>query len=108
MATSFLYVLNTRKSFLSIAGLSHADLFSQSAVVRGAALRGLEGIAPRMKHVRRHYGFAWGMPFREGIDPEGYAFFDSLDNTKFCRHRMNWLISKASHRGTFKSYLSFG
>jgi hypothetical protein len=72
-------------------------LLSQSAVVRGAALRGLEGIAPRMKHVRRHYGIELTMPFREGIDPEEKHFFDRMDNGKRCRRRMEWLISKASN-----------
>jgi len=72
-------------------------LLSQSAVVRGAALRGLEGIAPRMKHVRRHYGIELAKPFREGIDPEEKHFFDRMDNRKRCRSRMEWLISKASN-----------
>jgi hypothetical protein len=72
-------------------------LLSQSAVVRGAALRGLEGIAPRMKHVRRHYGIELSMPFREGIDPEKKHFFNRMDNTKRC-NRMEWLISKASNQ----------
>ncbi|KAF7905182.1 uncharacterized protein EAF01_005703 [Botrytis porri] len=40
-------------------------LHPQSAVVRGAALRGLEGIAPRVKQVRRHYGVCLGKVFRE-------------------------------------------
>ena len=61
----------------------------------GAALRGLEGIAPRIKHVRRHYGISLRMDFREGIDPEDNAYYDLLDNKrKMCRSRMEWLISK--------------
>ncbi|KAH8587066.1 Hsp70 family protein-like protein [Bisporella sp. PMI_857] len=67
---------------------------SQSAVVRGAALRGLEGIAPRMKRVRRHYGFIMGLPFREGIDPEEKAYYRQLSNEKLCDGRVKWLISK--------------
>jgi hypothetical protein len=73
-------------------------ILSQSAVVRGAALRGLEGIAPQMKHVRRHYGIVLTKRFREGIDPEGKHFFDRMDNTKRCRDTMEWLISKASNQ----------
>lgn len=73
-------------------------LLSQSAVVRGAALRGLEGIAPRMKHVRRHYGIDVVKRFREGIDPEEKHFFDRMNNTKRCHSRMKWLISKASNQ----------
>lgn len=39
-------------------------LHPQSAVVHGAALRGLEGISPQIKQLRRHYGICLGMPFR--------------------------------------------
>lgn len=81
--------------------------FSQSVIVRGAALRGLEGLAPRMKHARKHYGIALGFPFREGIDPKEYAYPDSLDNEKRCRNRMEWLISKASHYDALKNHLFF-
>ena len=70
----------------------------QSAVVRGAALRGLEGIAPRMKRARRHYGFKIAMPFREGIDPEDNAFIRNFDGLKYCEGRVEWLIAKASNK----------
>jgi hypothetical protein len=67
----------------------------QAAVVQGAALRGLEGIAPRVKRARRHYGFSISKDFREGIDSEDYAFFSEFDeNRKMCRNRIWWLISK--------------
>jgi hypothetical protein len=62
--------------------------------VRGAALRGLEGIAPRMKQARKHYGFALGMSFREGKDPEEKAYISEFDNQKYCEERMKWVISK--------------
>ncbi|KAH8804545.1 Hsp70 family protein-like protein [Xylogone sp. PMI_703] len=66
----------------------------QAAVVRGAALRGLEGIAPRIKHARRHYGVCLELPFREGIDPEELAHIHNYYDTKYCRNRTQWLISK--------------
>ena len=69
----------------------------QSAVVRGAALRGLEGIAPRMKQSRRHYGIGLSMGFREGIDPEEMSFLSKFDNQKLCRDRVRWLISKVGN-----------
>ncbi len=72
--------------------------FSQSAVVRGAALCGLEGIAPRVKHARRHYGFVLGQPFREGVDPEEYVYYDKVDNVKYCTNVVRWIISKASNQ----------
>lgn len=66
----------------------------QSAVVRGAAIRGLEGIAPRMKQSRRHYGVGLNMPFREGKDPEEKSFLNDFNDRKYCCHRVRWLISK--------------
>jgi hypothetical protein len=63
--------------------------------VQGAALRGLEGISPRVKYARRHYGFEIASDFREGIDSEIDAFFCQFDeNRKLCRNRLRWLISK--------------
>jgi hypothetical protein len=79
-----------------VLGLSYIDIISQSAVVRGAALSGLEGIAPRVKHARRHYGIALGMEFRAGIDPESLSYDDPWDNTRRCKKRMQWMISKVS------------
>jgi hypothetical protein len=70
---------------------------SQAAVVRGAALRGLEGLAPRIKHARKHYGMSVSCPFRENIDPEDCSFLWNMDNVKYCSGRMKWLISKASN-----------
>lgn len=70
-------------------------LFSQAAVVRGAALRGLEGLAPRIKHARRHYGIDLSMNFRESVDPESRSYLSKLDNRKLCSGRMRWFISKA-------------
>ena len=85
-----------RKLIISAVILLRVNIVSQSAVVRGAAIRGLEGIAPRVKHARRHYGINLASPFREGIDPEDTAYTDDWDNSKLCGDRMHWLISKVS------------
>jgi hypothetical protein len=85
-----------RKPIILVFGLSYIDNISQSAVVRGAALSGLEGIAPRVKHARRHYGIALDMEFRAGIDPESLSYHDHWDNTRRCKNRMQWIISKVS------------
>jgi hypothetical protein len=77
--------------------LSLLIVLRQSAVVRGAALRGLEGIAPRAKRARRHYGFRCGMLFREGIDPEDRAYIRDFDDLKCCGGRVEWLVAKASN-----------
>ncbi|PMD34535.1 Hsp70 family protein-like protein [Hyaloscypha variabilis F] len=66
----------------------------QAAILRGAALRGLEGLAPGIKYVRRHYGVGLSMPFREGIDPEHLRYTEYARNEDYCRGRMTWIISK--------------
>jgi len=65
---------------------------SQAAVVRGAAIRGLEGAIPRTLICRRHYGFEWGMRFREGIDDEANAY--DMWGTKYCAGFMEWMVAK--------------
>lgn len=64
--------------------------------MRGAALRGLEGIAPRAKQLRRHYGIWLNLPFREGIDSEEDSSINPWDDEKLCTQRMEWLILKVS------------
>lgn len=67
----------------------------QSAIVIGAALRGLEGLAPRVKYARKHFGFPCGMPFRPGRDSEQHSYIDEWDNMKRCTGIMMWIITKA-------------
>ncbi|PPJ53004.1 hypothetical protein CBER1_11214 [Cercospora berteroae] len=66
----------------------------QAAIVRGAALRGLAGIAPRKRRCRSHYGFMISRSFQEGIDPAEDAFIDPCDGIKMCRNQMLWLAAK--------------
>ncbi|KAF2084380.1 actin-like ATPase domain-containing protein [Saccharata proteae CBS 121410] len=66
----------------------------QAAIVRGAALRGLENILPVQRKARRHYGFSCAMPFREGIDDERDAFFGIFENQKYCNQRIEWVVHK--------------
>lgn len=66
----------------------------QVAIVRGAVLRGIGGMAPSQKYCRRSYGVASLQMFREGIDPEGKAQWNKWDGTKRCFGRMDWLIGK--------------
>lgn len=67
--------------------------------MRGAALRGLVGIAPRKRRCRRHYGFTINRPFEEGIDPAEDAYFRPYDGQKMCRNQMLWLAAKVSNCG---------
>ncbi|KAK3670596.1 hypothetical protein LTR78_009564 [Recurvomyces mirabilis] len=68
----------------------------QAAIVRGAAIRGLEGFGagPRKRRCRRHYGVATAAIFRDGVDPEAKAVFSQWDGRKRCLNRMHWLIRK--------------
>lgn len=77
---------------------------SQAAIVLGAALRGLEGVAPTVRFARRHYGYRVGRRFREGTDPEEHAFLDPFDNSKVCAGRVQWMVSKVSQPLTFLLY----
>jgi hypothetical protein len=75
----------------------------QAAIVRGAALRGLEGITPRMKRARRHYGFKLGKRFREGQDPKDSAYLDDFD-IKYCGTRIQWTIAKAGFKHVYGNF----
>ncbi|KAG5305456.1 Hsp70 family protein [Histoplasma capsulatum G186AR] len=66
----------------------------QATIVQGAALRGLEGIRSTTKKCRRHYGFRWGLPFRDGIDAESEAFIDVYTGEKMVGGIMKWMICK--------------
>jgi hypothetical protein len=64
--------------------------------VKGAALSGLIGIKPSSRVGRRHYGFDWGLPFRNGIDSEEDGYIDPYDGKKKCTGRMEWQVSKGA------------
>ncbi|KAH6663115.1 hsp70-like protein [Halenospora varia] len=70
--------------------------FSQSAIVRGAAIRGLMGLRPSKRLARRHYGYSISFPFREGIDDQEYSWIDDWSGDKWCRNRMEWFINKVA------------
>ena len=66
----------------------------QAAVVRGAALRGLQELAPRVKQARYHYGYDVCKEFREGVDPENLSYIEPFTGKKWCGSRMTWEVSK--------------
>ncbi|KAL1641388.1 hypothetical protein SLS58_006089 [Diplodia intermedia] len=66
----------------------------QATVVRGAALRGLEGLTPLHRRARRHYGFSVNLNFRKGIDPESKAYFCHFSGKMLCRDRIKWTLHK--------------
>ncbi len=67
---------------------------SQTAVVRGAALRGLEGHKPIFRRLRRHYGYSVAAPFRVGVDPPEKQFMDKWTNSSYCADLMRWSLCK--------------
>ncbi|KAI1990676.1 hypothetical protein LOZ53_003137 [Ophidiomyces ophidiicola] len=68
--------------------------YPQAAIVKGAVLRGLEGVRPTTRRCRRHYGFCYVARFRKGVDDEAKATFCEFYGTKFGPPRMNWMIEK--------------
>ncbi|KAK7535588.1 hypothetical protein IWX49DRAFT_602368 [Phyllosticta citricarpa] len=66
----------------------------QAAIVKGAALRGLECLKPSSRIARYHYGYSVDSAFVEGVDPEDYAIIDDFDGSKLCRHVMCWVVNK--------------
>ncbi|KAK8161278.1 hsp70-like protein [Phyllosticta citrichinensis] len=69
----------------------------QAAIVKGAALRGLECIQPASRIARRHYGHGISLVFQEGIDPEARAFICDWTSNKYCSGRVEWGIKKGQN-----------
>jgi hypothetical protein len=77
-----------------------------SAVVRGAALRGLEGAAVVKKRCRRHYGIELGQVFKPGVDDEADAYICAYSGVKYAGGHMTWVIAKGVDifEDTFRSH----
>ncbi|KAJ5673177.1 hypothetical protein N7507_002304 [Penicillium longicatenatum] len=71
----------------------------QASVVKGAALRGLNGMKPEKRKCRLHYGFKINKNFRESIDPQWRSVPAEWDGRKLCSDRMVWLIAKGKAMG---------
>lgn len=65
--------------------------------MRGAALRGLGDVKPSRRRCRRHYGFAYGLPFKSSYHPERFAYIESWPHNKYCGSIMDWKINKGDH-----------
>ncbi|KAF9641714.1 hypothetical protein BFW01_g1697 [Lasiodiplodia theobromae] len=66
----------------------------QAAVVRGAAIRGLEGLKPKSRIARRHYGYGVSKRFVEGVHDERRSFIHRYHNEKYCDDLVSWKIRK--------------
>lgn len=64
-----------------------------SAVVRGAAVRGLDGNAVLSKRSKRAYGLGVHQAFRDGVDDEADAF-ECPVNGKRARGYIDWAVKK--------------
>ncbi|KAE8446939.1 hypothetical protein EG329_011421 [Mollisiaceae sp. DMI_Dod_QoI] len=75
----------------------------QEAIVKGAALRGLEILTPTVRLARRNYGYGISKDFREGHDDENDAYYSEWDGTKRCGTRVQWFLSKGDPIENFKA-----
>lgn len=64
-----------------------------SSVVRGAAIRGLEGSMVLSKKARRGYGVEIHQSFKEGVDNEEDAFIDEVGGKRAPGY-VKWLVKK--------------
>jgi hypothetical protein len=76
--------------------LLRANILSWSAVVRGAAAKGIEGPnkAVMLRKSRRHYGTACSVPFVHGLHLEADSFLCEYDHSKWASSQARWLIKK--------------
>jgi hypothetical protein len=67
-----------------------------SAVVRGAAAKGLEGdhSAVLKRKSRRHYGTGISEPFKYRKHTASDAYIDDYTGTKYARNQMSYLVKK--------------
>ncbi|KAK8190997.1 uncharacterized protein BKA78DRAFT_331288 [Phyllosticta capitalensis] len=70
------------------------QLSGNAAVVRGAAIRGLEGLCPKTRLACRHYGYSHSIFFCPGIDSESHSYVDQFSGAKMCRGRISWEVYK--------------
>jgi hypothetical protein len=76
---------------------------SWSAIVRGAAIWGLETAAPITNRIaRRYYGVEYRTVWAPG-DPEEFKKYDDWEMKYYCTKRIQWFIQKVSS----SIYLSF-
>lgn len=69
----------------------------QAAVVRGAAIQGLENLKPTSRIARRYYGYSVGQLFLEGVHDEWRHYYCKFDGSKKCSGVMHWRIRKVRY-----------
>ncbi|PSN60997.1 Hsp70 family protein [Corynespora cassiicola Philippines] len=99
------YMFCRLKNFCASLGLQAIKpAYAWSAIVRGAAAKGLEGDgnAVLMRKCRRHYGTPCSRPFVHEIHSEADSYISEYSGLKFATNQMQWLIKKGSDLHTSK------
>lgn len=74
--------------------LLHTD-DPQAAIMKGAALWGLDTVKVSSRSCRRHYGFSFQDEFDEDLDPDSKLVFQEwFPDYHLCEGRMAWQIAK--------------
>ncbi|KAK7178147.1 hsp70 protein-like protein [Paraphaeosphaeria sporulosa] len=98
------YVYSKIKEYVETKGLKTIrPAYAWSAVVRGAAAKGLEGdgsLPIRNRKCRRHYGTACHKQFVKGIHRETDSFVCSISGLKRAGNQIDWHLKKGQDLST--------
>ena len=98
------YVYSKIKEYVETKGLKTIrPAYAWSAVVRGAAVKGLEGdghLPIRNRKWRRHYGTACHKPFSKGTHRETDSYVCSYSGLKMARKQISWHLKKGQDLST--------
>lgn len=98
------YVYSKIKEYVETKGLKTIrPAYAWSAVVRGAAAKGVDGngnLPIRNRKCRRHYGTACHKPFIKGIHRETDSYVCSVSGAKKAGKQMSWHLEKGQDFST--------
>lgn len=78
-------------------------MFSWSAIVRGAAAKGLELDGNTLvtdRKCRRHYGTNMSVPFIHGKHAAADLYIDNFDGSQRANNQMSWMVRKGRNLST--------
>ncbi|KAI4698491.1 hypothetical protein J4E81_005714 [Alternaria sp. BMP 2799] len=92
------YMYGEIKSFVAKCGIQAIrPSYAWSAVVRGAAVKGLEdgsNNAVLKRKSRRYYGTPYSIPFNRRVHDNRDVYHDPFDGRKMAYNQMSWLLKK--------------
>jgi molecular chaperone DnaK (HSP70) len=98
------YMYSKIKAFAEANGLKTVrPAYAWSAVVRGAAAKGLEGDdrpVVRNRKCRRHYGTLYAQSFDSNVHRESDAFICQHSGNKMADHQISWQLKKGQDLST--------